>query len=329
MTRHRTSSTTAQNQSILSRTLSNSSRRRRLAISAVLFGLGVTAFAIPGIASPSRTSSAATVVHSYVALGDSFTSGPGIPVQLGSGTMPSAPGQCLRSSENYPSLTARALGLALRDVSCSGATTRDLTASQGPGIPAQLSALRSSTSLVSIGIGGNDLGFSAIAANCAAVTPWGITKVGWSCRSHYTVNGANQLTVAVHRVGSRVATTLKEIRSRSPHARVFVIGYPDIFPSSGSGCWPMLPFSTHDLDYLRNIEMDLNSTLASDAAEAGDDYVDMATPSASHDPCADANSRWVEPLVLTSGGYPLHPSALGMADMAEIVERAFTSAESE
>jgi lysophospholipase L1-like esterase len=234
----------------------------------------------------------------------------------------------MRSSDSYPFLTARALGLALRDVSCAGATTEDLTASQGPGIPAQLSALRSSTSLVSIGIGGNDLGFSTIAADCVAATPWGITKVGWSCRSHYTADGVNQLTVAVHRVGSKVATSLKEIRARAPHARVFVIGYPDIFPSSGSGCWPRLPFSTHDLDYLRSIEMDLDASLAGDAARAGDGYVDMATPSASHDACADSNSRWVEPLVLTSGGYPLHPSSLGMADMAEIVERAFTSAES-
>lgn len=328
MKRLQTRSTTARKQSGLFRTLSHPSRHRRLAIATVLFGLGVTVFVIPAIATPSRTSSAATVVHSYVALGDSFTSGPGIPVQLGPRTGPSAPGQCMRSSDSYPFLTARALGLALRDVSCAGATTEDLTASQGPGIPAQLSALRSSTSLVSIGIGGNDLGFSTIAADCVAATPWGITKVGWSCRSHYTADGVNQLTVAVHRVGSKVATSLKEIRARAPHARVFVIGYPDIFPSSGSGCWPRLPFSTHDLDYLRSIEMDLDASLAGDAARAGDGYVDMATPSASHDACADSNSRWVEPLVLTSGGYPLHPSSLGMADMAEIVERAFTSAES-
>jgi hypothetical protein len=75
--------------------------------------------------------------------------------------------------------------------------------------------------------------------------------------------------------------------------------------------------------------VDLNSTLASDAASAGDAYVDVATPSASHDACADANSRWVEPIVASSGSYPLHPSALGMTAMAGLVERAFTSGESQ
>jgi lysophospholipase L1-like esterase len=329
MTAFRLDSTPVRNRRSLFRTLWRSSNRRRLGIGTALFGLGAATVATAAIAIPSKTISAAPVVRSYVALGDSFTSGPGIPVQLGPGTTPSAPGECMRSSDNYPSLTAKALGLVLRDVSCAGATTRDLTASQGPGIPAQLSVLRSSTSLVSLEIGGNDLGFSTVATNCAAATPWGITKVGWSCRSHYNAYGVNQLIVAVHRVGSYVATSLQEIKARAPNARVFVIGYPNIFPSSGSGCWPKLPFSARDLEYLRNIEMDLNSMLANDAARAGDAYVDMATPSVSHDACADASSRWVEPILLSSGSYPLHPSALGMAEMAALVERAFTSAESQ
>ncbi len=301
------------------------SRPRRLAVAVALAGLCVAGLAILTVAGHSGTPAADTVAHSYVALGDSFTSGPGIPVKLGPDTRPSAPGGCMRSSDNYPSLTARALGLTLHDASCAGATTRDLAVSQGPGIPAQLSALRSSTSLVSIGIGGNDLGFSTIATDCAAATPWGITKVGWSCRSHYTVDAVDQLAVAVKKVGSRVAASLREIRARAPHARVFVIGYPDIFPSSGSGCWPMLPFSEHDADYLRGVETDLNATLAGDAAAAGDVYVDTATASASHDACSGASTRWVEPIVLSAGNFPLHPSPLGMAGMAGLVERAITS----
>lgn len=90
----------------------------------------------------------------YVALGDSYTSGPDVPVQLGPTTTPSAPSACQRSSANYPSLVARALGLQLDDVSCGGATTDDMTESQGPGIPPQFDALRSTTALVTVGIGG-------------------------------------------------------------------------------------------------------------------------------------------------------------------------------
>ena len=69
-----------------------------------------------------RVATAAT--ESYVAMGDSFTAGPVIPNQL-----PEA-GGCMRSDHNYPHLVARATAAVLRDASCSGATTRDLTAPQ-------------------------------------------------------------------------------------------------------------------------------------------------------------------------------------------------------
>ena len=276
-------------------------------------------------AGAARTGPTSTVSKSYVALGDSFTSGPAIPAQLGPTTNPSAPKVCMRSSDNYPSLAARALGLVLTDASCGGATTEDLTRSQGRAIPAQLSAINSSTSLVSIGIGGNDLGFSTIVANCAAVTPWGPTRVGWNCRSHYTVGGIDQLASTIQGVGLKVANVLNEIRARARHARVFVVGYPDIVPVTGSGCWPRLPFSAHDLGYLRGVEADPNSALAKDAKAADDVYVNMAAPSASHTACTPEDARWVDSIVPSPGSYPLHPSPEGMAGMALALEGALRS----
>lgn len=259
----------------------------------------------------------------YVALGDSYTSGPAIPTQLGSTTTPRAPTTCLRSTENYPSLAARALHLHLTDVSCAGATTADLTGSQGPGIAPQLEAVGPTTSLVTVGIGGNDLGYSSIAANCAAYTPWGPTKVGWNCTSHYTSNDLMADTLAT--VRTRVAGVLAAIRQRAHRARVLVIGYPDIVPASGSGCWPALPFTATDLGYLRTVEDGLNAALATDAAAAGDDYVDMATPSTGHSACTSKATRWVEPILPSPGSYPLHPDATGMAGMAQVLEAAVRS----
>jgi hypothetical protein len=252
-------------------------------------------------------------------MGDSYTSGPAIPTQLSPATTPPAPSACQRSSANYPNLTARALGLALTDVSCGGATTADLSGSQGPGIPPQLDALRRSTALVSVGIGGNDLGFSTIAANCAALTPLGPTRVGLDCRSHYTSGGTDQLALAARRVGTKVAVVLGDIRRRAPHAQVLVIGYPDIVPETGSGCWPFLPFTDGDLAYLRGVEAELNAALAGAARTAGDTFVDMAAPSASHDACSPAASRWVEPVIHPVGSFPLHPGATGMAGMAAVL----------
>ncbi len=261
----------------------------------------------------------------YVALGDSYTSGPAIPTQLGSGTTPAAPAACLRSSENYPSLTARALGLHLVDVSCGGATTDDLDRSQGSGIPAQLSALQPTTALVTVGIGGNDLGFSTIATNCASYTPWGPTRVGWSCQDHYDTGGVDQLAGAVVAVGAKVARVLADVHQRAPGAEVFVVGYPDIVPPTGFGCWPSLPFRAGDLDFLRGVEAELDSALAGAAADAGDYFVDMATPSAAHSACTAPDTRWVEPVLHPSGSYPLHPGASGMAGMAGVLEGSMVS----
>jgi lysophospholipase L1-like esterase len=262
---------------------------------------------------------------SYVALGDSYTAGPGLPPASASGSNAPDPSACQRSSDNYPTLVANELGLTLHDASCLGASTKDLTRSQGPGIPPQLSALNASTALVSLGIGGNDLGFSSIVTNCAAATPWGATKVGWNCGPHYAVDGVDDLVASVRQVGQKVADALADIRVRAPAAKVFVVGYPDIVPASGSGCWPKVPFSSRDLSFVRGIEDDLNATLHRDAMAAGDEFVNMAVASAAHNACTPVATRWVEPLVPLHGGFPLHPSADGMAGMAQVLEGAVTS----
>jgi len=294
------------------------------AAAAIVFATTAGAGSSNGAVTTAGTAATTTpiVPGSYVALGDSYTSGPAIPSQLGPRTTPAAPSACLRSSENYPSIAARALGLQLDDVSCGGATTDDLEQSQGPGIPAQLDALRRSTALVSVGIGGNDLGFSTIATNCVAYTPWGPTRVGWSCQAHYTASGVDQLDAGALDVGGKVARVLDEIRRRAPGARVFVVGYPDIVPPTGTGCWPSLPYTAADVAFLRGVESQLNSALAGAAAAAGDHYVDMATASASHTACTSDDTRWVEPVVPSPGAYPLQPDATGMTGMAGVLEGA-------
>jgi hypothetical protein len=210
-------------------------------------------------------------------------------------------------------------------VSCAGATTGDLTGAQAAGVPAQLDALRPTTSIVSVGIGGNDLGFSRIVDGCISATPWGGTRVGWSCAGHDGGESTDPLTTGVQQVGSRVAAVLADIRSRAPRARVFVIGYPEILPTTGSGCWPLLPFSAGDLGFLREVESALNTTLAEAAGSAGDTYVDTAGPSTAHDACTSADSRWVEPVLSTRHTFPLHPSAVGMEGMALTLERSIRS----
>src|SRR5436309_1468147 len=99
----------------------------------------------------------------YVALGDSAASGPLIlPVDL------SSPG-CYRSQRNYPKLAAAQIGVPITDVTCSGADTSDMTASQSTdfgSVPPQFDALTPDTSLVTLQIGGNDAGLVGLAESC-------------------------------------------------------------------------------------------------------------------------------------------------------------------
>jgi hypothetical protein len=57
----------------------------------------------------------------YVAMGSSFAAGPGITPRASA-----SPRRAGRSAGNYAHLVARALGLELRDVTYSGATTSDI-----------------------------------------------------------------------------------------------------------------------------------------------------------------------------------------------------------
>src|ERR1700722_12018912 len=90
----------------------------------------------------------------YVAMGSSFGAGPGLTPRA-----PGSPRRAGRSAGNYAHLVAGALGLDLRDVTYSGATTSALLQSSAAGQPAQLDAVTPDTRLVTITAGGNDVGY--------------------------------------------------------------------------------------------------------------------------------------------------------------------------
>ena len=255
---------------------------------------------------------------SYVAMGDSFTAGPGIPFQR------LDPLGCFRSENNYPRLVATARGTPLRDASCSGATTQDLGAPQavlgGPNGP-QLDALDSGVTTVSLQVGGNDMGFTEILFRCAALLP-----IGTPCQDAYNIGGTDELSRRIAATAPRVAAALTDARRRSPQARIFVVGYPAILPEAHAGCWPLLPIAPADVPYLRDKEKELNAMLAAQAALAGATYVDVYGPSIGHDACQLPGVRWVEPLLPLSPAAPVHPNALGMQGMAAVLLGAMATA---
>ena len=206
-------------------------------------------------------------------------------------------------------------------MSCAGATVDDLTDAQpvsdGGSNPAQLSALGSDTALVSVGIGGNDIGFAEIARSCLSTSP-----TATPCRDRFTSGGDDELRDRVDELGPMLSSAYAAIARRAPQARLLVVGYPTVIPADGSTCSPALPLSPGDADYLRGVLTALNAEIRDRAREAGATYVDTADPSVGHDVCAAPGTAWVEGLLPVSPGIPLHPNALGHAAIANAARAA-------
>jgi len=116
-----------------------------------------------------------------------------------------------------------------------------------------------------------------------------------------------------------VQAALQGIAARSPAADVLLVGYPSIVPDDGPGCFPAVPFSPGDTQYLRETTKLLDDMLAEQAALAGATYVDTYTPTIGHDICTLPGVKWIEGLTPTAPAAPMHPNALGMAALSAAV----------
>jgi lysophospholipase L1-like esterase len=183
--------------------------------------------------------------------------------------------------------------------------------------PPQDNALSASTTLVTVQIGGNDIGFSDIIIHCTTLSL--TNPFGSPCKNHYTSGGTDRLRAKITAAEPKVAADLRGIHADAPNARVLLVGYPVILPASGDGCWPLVPIAFGDVPYLRGVEKALNSMLASAAAANNAAFVDTYTASIGHDVCQAPGTKWVEGLVPTSPAAPFHPNQLGEQEMARQV----------
>jgi lysophospholipase L1-like esterase len=271
------------------------SRGRRLP-RAVLLALAALVILAAAATSAARAAN-------YVGLGDSYAAGPLIPNQL-------SPLGCLKSDHNYAHLAAPSIGLPLRDASCSGATTADMTEAQSVEFgenPPQFNSLDAETTVVSLTIGGNDIGFAEVAESCITLNPF-----SHPCKDKYDSGGVDQLAARIAATAPKVAAVLQGIHARSPLAKIYVLNYPAIFPETGFGCWPQMPIGFQDVPYLRSTEQGLDAMLANQAAANGATLVNWYQASIGHDACKSSSNRWVEPLVPGELAAPIHPNQAGM-----------------
>lgn len=281
--------------------VTSSIRAMRRTLPVVLATLACALLAAPAAAAAAPTK--------YVALGDSYASGPLIPAPKGS------PLGCLRSDHNYASILARSLGAELTDVTCGGATTDSMTGPQTVLLgtnPPQFDALRADTDLVTVSISGNDIGFAGIVGTCGVLS---LTNPGGSpCQARY----GDQLADRIAATAPKVAAVLQGIHTRSPKARVVLVGYLRLLPPT-RGCWPVVPISAGDVPYLDGVEQQLNAMLAAQAAANGATFVDPYPGSLGHDMCQPIGTKWVEGLLPTDLAAPVHPNAAGMRFVAGLV----------
>jgi lysophospholipase L1-like esterase len=238
-------------------------------------------------ASSSSTRASDLAYPTYVALGDSYTAAPGVPqTEQETG--------CLRSNGNYASLVANQLKSDFVDVSCTGASTVSLIGAQHSAdhvYPPQFAALSADTSLVTLGIGGNDLKlFETMVGTCGQ---FGLSDPdGSPCRDYMKDAGKKKdlLAEKIDKVGGRVTAALKGIHDRSPQAKVLLVGYPQPVPAKGT-C-RILPIARGDYPYVRGLVVKLNDALRTAAKKAKADFVDMVKASKGHDVCAGPDA-WV------------------------------------
>lgn len=252
----------------------------------------------------------------YVHLGDSYAAGTGIAPLVADSDL-----QCLRSQRNFGELVAaqrRSQFSKFIDVSCAGAATKDLAAEQYPGIAPQSQAVDANTALVTLMIGGNDGGiFSSALSTCSSAAV--DDQAGDPCRRRH---GTEFTNVVAERTFPALVSGLRDLRSRAPKARILVVGYPWILPSTG-GCYPTMRVATGDVGYLHDLERTLDDALRRASAQTGVTYVDLSTPG--HDACAPPQIRWIEPQQGNTTTVPVHPNERGQQALAAAVLRALAT----
>lgn len=291
---------------------------RRLALVAAAALAAPLVLPATGTAAAAPASAPAALAGRYVALGDSYAAGPGIP------RLRIASGLCARSTNNYPSLVSAELSPAeFHDVSCTGAETRHMTQPQH-GNPPQFDALTADTRAVTLTIGGNDADFFQVLSTCAVGGV--LSPDGAPCRKKYTRGGTDALDDRIAATMPKVGEVIRGIRERAPQAAVFVVGYPAVLPDAKDKCAINIPLGRGDVPYLNDKIQRFNQGLATQAAAHGAHFVDTYTPSVGHEACQKAGVRWIEGIKGVEGAIPVHPNARGMAGMAAAVLEAMRAA---
>ncbi|MFG3480449.1 SGNH/GDSL hydrolase family protein, partial [Streptomyces sp. NPDC047980] len=172
---------------------------------------------------------------------------------------------------------------------CSGATTSSVASSQ-------LGVLSSSTSLVSVTAGGNDVGFADVMQDC-------VLSSEATCISSVN-NAVSQMN---NSLPGSLDSLYDGIRARAPQAQVVVLGYPRFYKLAGS-CFAGL--SEAERAAINNASDVLNDVIAKRSADAGFTFSSVVDEFTGHELCS--GDAWLHSVsVPIYNSY--HPKAAGQS----------------
>jgi len=249
----------------------------------------------------------------YVAMGDSYSSGEGVePFDPATDTAGPPENRCHRSDKAYANLLDGNPSLRYNltaFVACSGATTQSVAANQ-------LSSLSGSTDVVTLTVGGNNIGFEAYARSC------------WEGHADCTEDSYD---AAIDDIENQLPGELDDLFEAidgeiGAQTEVLILSYPLLVPeANASTTWPNCLYLTADeRTAARDVITQLNGALEDAVGRAGSQfkYVDTNyanSPLKGHEICNDGNyfHGAVGPFHTE---YSFHPNELGQGGLATIVE---------
>ncbi len=234
---------------------------------------------------PATAAAAPAAASKYVALGDSYAVG------VGTYTYDNPNDPCRRGPLAYSRLWAAAHpATTYVEESCSGAEVADVVNQATAG-------LTPDTTLVTVEVGGNDVGFVNVLETCILNLP-----------DSTCINAVNAAVAAGQSVlpGS-LASLYSLIHSKAPSAQVVVMGYPRFYKIGGN-CWVGL--SDAKRSALNNGTDVLDGLLRTAATNAGFRFLDATTAFAGHELCS-GNTEWMTSLQWDKLNESYHPNALG------------------
>jgi len=293
------------------------------------------------VVSPVRLPANTTV---YVALGDSFSAGEGVepyteatrdPLRDAAGELIGGGNRCHRSQYAFPLALQFEVEPERRFRACSGAVTRDLydrQVSAGVFVDPQIGRdiLGRDVGLVTITIGGNDLGFASILRHCLlhvrCMDDEFDDMFDDGQRSGRTLR--EWVDGRLTQLERELTTLYAQIADEAPNARIVVVVYPYLFPT---GFWrdttsaDCIALMLLEVGSLLDLQQRFNEVLYAAANHAGVEIVDPFEFFEGHEACGPLATRFMQfPSFAfderTADAGSMHPTANGHLALARTIE---------